>query len=182
MHIDDGTVLRSFRPHVLRQPFQVALRFAIVTNMSTRRISGSGGVAGKLAGEIRAIHRILKLRVREHGGGKELTPSQISVLVRLEKVGAATMSSLARAECMRPQSMTELTAPLLESGLLSRSPDPDDGRQTLISLTPKCVKWIQQGREASHDWLMTTISQKLTRQEQVRLFESLKLLRRLVEE
>ncbi len=150
--------------------------------MSTRRISGSGGVAGKLAGEIRAIHRILKLRVREHGGGKELTPSQISVLVRLEKVGAATMSSLARAECMRPQSMTELTAPLLESGLLSRSPDPDDGRQTLISLTPKCVKWIQQGREASHDWLMTTISQKLTRQEQVRLFESLKLLRRLVEE
>jgi DNA-binding MarR family transcriptional regulator len=91
--------------------------------MRTRKISGSGEMAGTLAVEIRAIHRMLKSRVREHGGSKDLTPSQISVLVRLEKDGAATMSSLARAEGMRPQSMTEVTAPLLESGLLSRSPD-----------------------------------------------------------
>lgn len=150
--------------------------------MNARKISGSDETAKVLAVEIRAVHRILKSRVREHGGSKNLTSSQISVLVRLEKDGPTTMSSLARAESMRPQSMTEVTAPLLESGLLSRSPDPDDGRQTLISLTPKCVKWIQEGRAASHDWLATTISHKLTKQEQERLLESLSLLRRLVEE
>lgn len=151
------------------------------TRVSTRKTFGSGEMAGALAVEIRAIHRMLKSRVREHGRSKDLTPSQISVLVRLENDGPTTMSSLARAESMRPQSMTEITAPLLEAGLLSRSPDPDDGRQTLISLTPKCVKWIQEGRAASHDWLAANISQKLTRQEQKRLLESLKLLRRLVE-
>lgn len=150
--------------------------------MGTRNTSRGGEMAPALAVEIRALHRMLRSRVREHGGGKDLTPSQISVLVRLEKDGATTMSSLARAECMRPQSMTEITAPLLEAGLLSRSPDPHDGRQTFISLTPKCVKWIQEGRAASHDWLTTAISRKLTREEQARLFDSLRLLRRLVEE
>jgi DNA-binding MarR family transcriptional regulator len=150
--------------------------------MSTRKAAASSEIAGSLAAELRTVHRALKARVREHGGSKDLSPSQISVLVRLERDGATTMSSLARAEGMRPQSMTEVTAPLLESGLLRRSPDPDDGRQTLISLTPKCVKWIQKGRAASHDWLTTTISQKLSIEEQETLLDSLGLLRRLVEE
>lgn len=140
------------------------------------------GLAGALAVEIRAVHRVLKLRVREHGGSKDLTPSQVSVLVRLEKEGAATVSSLARAEGMRPQSMSEIVAPLQEAGFIGSSPDPDDGRQTLMSLTPKCVKWIQEGRAASHDWLTATISRKLSVHEQQKLLDALELLRRLAEE
>jgi DNA-binding MarR family transcriptional regulator len=135
-----------------------------------------------LAVEIRAVHRALKLRVREHGGSKDLTPSQVSVLVRLEKDGAATVSSLARAEGMRPQSMSEIVAPLQDAGFVSGSPDPSDGRQTLMSLTPKCVKWIKAGRAASHDWLVEALSKKLTVPEQQRLRDALKLLRRVVEE
>jgi len=135
-----------------------------------------------LATDIRAVHRLLKMRVREHGGGKSLTPSQVSVLVRLERDGSATVSSLARAEGMRQQSMSEIVAPLQAAGLLRSEPDPNDGRQTLISLTPKCVKWIQEGRAASHDWLTGTISQKLTVDEQEKLQKALKLLRRLLQE
>jgi hypothetical protein len=36
---------------------------------------------------MRTVFRKLKLRVREHGGGNDLTPSQASVLLRLEKDG-----------------------------------------------------------------------------------------------
>jgi DNA-binding MarR family transcriptional regulator len=151
-------------------------------HVSTQKSSAKNGLAGTLAVEIRAVHRTLKLRVREHGGGKDLKPSQVSVLVRLEKDGAATVSSLARAEGMRPQSMSEVVAPLQASGLISGSPDPNDGRQTLMSLTPKYAKWIQEGRAASHDWLIATISQKLSVQEQQKLLDALNLLRRLVEE
>jgi DNA-binding MarR family transcriptional regulator len=150
--------------------------------MSVRTPTPGAELAKTLAVEIRAVHRTLKLRVREHGGSKHLTPSQVSVLVRLEKDGAATVSSLARAEGMRPQSMSEIVAPLQEAGFVGGSPDPDDGRQTLMSLTPKCVKWIKEGRAASHDWLTEALSEKLTVPEQRKLREALELLRRAVEE
>jgi hypothetical protein len=51
-----------------------------------------------------------------------------------------------------------------------------------MSLTPKCLKWIQEGRAARQDWLATTISQKLSVHEQEKLQAALELLTRLVEE
>jgi DNA-binding MarR family transcriptional regulator len=131
---------------------------------------------------MRAVFRKLKLRLREHGGHDDLTPSQISVVLRLEKDGSTTVSSLARAEGMRPQSMSAVVTPLQEPGLVSGSSDPSDGRQTLMSLTPKCLKLLQDGRAARQDWLTTTISQKLTSREQEKLEEALELLRRLAED
>lgn len=65
-----------------------------------------------LAAEIRAVFRKLKLRLREHGGRGDLTPPQVSVLLRFEKDGPATVSSLARTERMRPQSMSAVVTPL----------------------------------------------------------------------
>jgi DNA-binding MarR family transcriptional regulator len=150
--------------------------------VSIRKSSIQTGLASTLATEMRTVFRKLKLRYREHGGGNDLTSSQVSVLLRLEKDGSATVSSLARAEGMRPQSMSAIVTPLQESGLVSGAPDPSDGRQTLMSLTPKCLKWIQEGRAARQDWLTTTISQKLSFHEQEKLQAALELLTRLVEE
>ena len=135
-----------------------------------------------LAAEIRTVGGKLKRRLREHGGRRDLTPSQVSVLLRLEKDGSATVSSLARAEGMRPQSMSTIVAPLQVAGLVRGAPDPSDGRQTLMSLTPKCLKLLQQGRAARQDWLTTRISQTLSVQEQEKLQAALALLTRLVEE
>ena len=148
--------------------------------MSNRKSSTQSGSASTLAVEMRTVFRKLKLRVREQGGRNDLTSSQISVILRLEKDGAATVSSLARAEGMRPQSMSAVVTPLQESGLVRGSPDPSDGRQTLMSLTPKCLKLLQEGRAARQDWLTTIISQKLSVHEQEKLREALELLRRLV--
>ena len=150
--------------------------------MSNRKSSLQTALAQTLATEMRAVFRKLKVRVREHGGGNDLTPSQSSVVLRLEKDGATTVSSLARAEGMRPQSMSAIVTPLQESGLIRGAPDPNDGRQTLMSLTPKCLKWLQDGRAASQDWIATTISQKLSAQEQEKLQAALELLTRLVED
>lgn len=150
--------------------------------MSNRETSTQTGLPRTLAVEMRTVFRKLKVRVREHGGGNDLKPSQASVLLRLEQNGSVTVSSLARAEGMRPQSMSAIVAPLQESGLVIGAPDPSDGRQTLMSLTPKCLKWLQKGRAARQDWLATTISQKLSVHEQEKLQEALKLLTRLVED
>jgi DNA-binding MarR family transcriptional regulator len=131
---------------------------------------------------MRTVFRKIKQRVREHGGRDDLTPSQISVVLRLEKDGSATVSSLARAEGIRPQSMSAVVTPLEEAGLVSGSPDPSDGRQTLMSLTPKCRKLLDEGRAARQDWLTATILQKLSAQEQEMIQAALELLTRLVED
>ena len=150
--------------------------------MSNRKSSAQTGLASTLAVEIRTVCGKLKRRLREHGGGSDLTPSQSSVLLLLEKDGSATVSSLARTEGMRPQSMSAIVTSLQEVGLVSGAPDPGDGRQTLMSLTPKCLKSLQDGRAARQDWLTTTISQKLSAQEQEKLQSALELLTRLVKE
>lgn len=150
--------------------------------MSNRKSSIQTGLASTLAAEMRAVFRKLKLRLREHGGRDDLTPSQVSVLLRLEKDSSTTVSSLARMEGMRPQSMSAVVTPLQESGLVSGSPDPSDGRQTLMSLTPKCLKLLQDGRAARQDWLTTRILQKLSVQEQEKLRAVIELLTRLVED
>lgn len=139
-------------------------------------------LSAALAAGLRTVFRRLKQRLREHGGGNDLTPSQISVVLRLEQDGSATVSSLARMEGMRPQSMSAVVAPLQESGLVRGAPDPSDGRQTLMSLTPKCLRLLQKGRAARQDWLTARISQKLSVPEQEKLQATLALLTRLVDD
>jgi DNA-binding MarR family transcriptional regulator len=131
---------------------------------------------------MRTVFRKLKLRLREHGRRDDLTPSQVSVVLRLEKDGSATVSSLARTEGMRPQSMSAVVTPLQKSGLVRGVPDSSDGRQTLMSLTPKCLKLLQDGRAARQDWLTTRISQKLSVREQEKIQAALELLSRLIED
>ncbi|GGH11567.1 hypothetical protein GCM10011586_30340 [Silvibacterium dinghuense] len=120
--------------------------------------------------------------MREHGGREDLTPSQISVLLRLERDGAATVSGLARAEGMRPQSMSSIVTALQNTGLVDSSSDPNDGRQTLMMLSSKCEKLLREGRAARQDWLTAAILQQLSAQEQQKLSAALELLNRLSED
>ena len=135
-----------------------------------------------LAEELRAIYGKLKRKLREQGEQSNLRPSQVPVLLRLKKDGPATVSSLARAEGMRPQSMSAIITSLLEAGLVNGSPDPNDRRQTLMSLSRKCEKLLSDGRAATQDWLTTIIQKKLSSQEQETLASAIALLARLIED
>lgn len=137
--------------------------------------------ASALAVELRAVMSQLKRRLREHSGVGDLTWSQTAVLIRLERDGPATVSTLARAEGMRPQSMGANIAALEAAGLVSGAPDPKDGRQTLLSLTDACRDWIKAGRAAKEDWLFQAISTALTPDEQDDLARAVALLKRLTE-
>jgi DNA-binding MarR family transcriptional regulator len=138
--------------------------------------------AAALAQELRALLGKLKRRLREQAHVGDLTPSQVSVLLRLEKEGPATASSLARAEGMRPQSIGPVIAALEVTGFVSGAPDPTDGRQTILSLTDACRKWAQEGRAARQDWLCRTIQARFSPQEQKGLTAAVDLLKRLVDD
>jgi len=150
--------------------------------MSNRPSRTQADRASALALQMRTLIGQLKRKLREQAGHEDFTSSQASVLLRLEKDGAATASNLARAEAMRPQSMSAVIAPLEAARLISGAPDPSDGRQTLLSLTPKCRKLIQERRAAKQDWLTRTILAKLSANEQEQLAEAVEILAKLVED
>ncbi len=138
--------------------------------------------APDLARDIRALIGKLKRRLRERAHVGDLTPSQVSVLLRLEKDGPATASSLARAEGMRPQSMGAIIAALEGAGLVCGGTDPNDGRRAPLSLTDTCRKWAEDGRATRQDWLTRALRTHLSPEEQDKLAEAVALLKRIVDE
>jgi len=138
--------------------------------------------ASTLAADLRALVGKLKRRLREQANSKDQTPSQVSVLLRLESDGPATASSLARAEGMRPQSMGSVVTALQVAGLVSGAPDPTDGRQTILSLTEACRKWAEESRAARQDWLFRALEARLSPDELETLADAVTLLKRLVDD
>jgi DNA-binding MarR family transcriptional regulator len=136
--------------------------------------------AATLASELRILSGQLKRRLREQSNLGDLTLSQVAVLGRLERDGPATVTELARAEGMRPQSMGAITASLEAAGHVSGASDPEDGRRTILSLTQSCRAWIKRARGAREDWLLRAIQTHLTPAEQDDLARGLVLLQRLV--
>jgi len=150
--------------------------------MAKRPPNKDAAFASQLATELRTTFGNLKRKVRQQGGQNDLTSSQIAVILRIEKDGPATVSSLARVEGMRPQSMSAVIAPLEEMGFVAGSADPNDGRKTLMSLTKACKKKIEDGRAARQDWLAQAIQQKLSPHEQKQVSSAIQLLARLTED
>ena len=134
-----------------------------------------------LASELRIQVCKLRRRLREEAHIADVTPSQASVLSRLERDGPATASSLARAEGMRPQSMAATVLALSEAQLVTGSPDPADGRQTILSLTDNCRALVKASRAAREDWLARTIDSRLSPDEVALLGQAAALLQRLAD-
>jgi DNA-binding MarR family transcriptional regulator len=132
--------------------------------------------AVQAASDVRVVFGRLRRRLRELSGLEDLTPSQQSVLSRLDKEGAATASVLATAERVRPQSMAATVATLLELGLVDRTPDPHDGRRQVISLSPAGEKRLQGDRQARQEWLARTLQERCTEAQRRKLIEALALL------
>jgi DNA-binding MarR family transcriptional regulator len=135
----------------------------------------------QMATELRVLVGQLKRRFREKVNLGDLTSSQLAVLRRLDSDGPATVTTLARAEGMRPQSMGANIAALEAAGLVSGTPDPNDGRQTILSLTAACKDKVKVGRIACDDWLIEAIEKTLSSAEQHELARAIELLQRLVE-
>lgn len=85
--------------------------------------------------DVRAVVSRLRRRILQVTDAEDLTPSQASVLMRIRRGDAITASALAAAEQVRQQSMAVTLSSLQQLGLITRSPDPSDGRRQIIELT-----------------------------------------------
>jgi len=106
---------------------------------------------------------------------------QAAVLGRLDRCGPQSVSDLAAAERVRPQSMAQTVADLEADGFVTRRPDPDDRRRALVELTDEGLTRLQADRDARDGWLSRAIADKLSPADQNTLETAVELLRRLAE-
>ncbi|HEY5882881.1 MAG TPA: MarR family transcriptional regulator, partial [Nakamurella sp.] len=86
-------------------------------------------------------------------GDADLSATELAVLGRIGLCGPMAPSALARAEHVKPPSMTKVIESLEERGLVRRDPHPTDGRQCLISRTDAGEAFIQETRALRTAWL-----------------------------
>jgi DNA-binding MarR family transcriptional regulator len=134
-----------------------------------------------LAADLRVVIARLRRRLREEAGPGDYPPSQVAVLLRLEREGPATVTELARAEGVRPQSLGATVAVLEAAGMVGGAPDPADGRRTILSLTDSARHELVTIRAAKRNWLVRGVRSTLTEAEQEQLAAAVALLQRLAD-
>jgi DNA-binding MarR family transcriptional regulator len=132
-----------------------------------------------LASELRLIVGRLTRRMRAEG---RLPLGQGAVLGRLDRGGATTVSALATAERVRPQSMSQTVSELEADGLVSRRPDPTDRRQQLVELTDAGHATLADERRQREGWLARAIAEDLSATERAALEGAIEPLRRLADD
>jgi DNA-binding MarR family transcriptional regulator len=137
--------------------------------------------AVRAAHDLRVVLSRLRRRLREVAGTQDLTPSQTSVLSRLDKDGAASASALAAAERVRPQSMAAILRALDQHGFIQRHPDPADGRRQLVTLTAAGHERLRGDRLAREEWLARALQDRYTDAERRTITAALALLDRLTQ-
>ncbi|MFI6048788.1 MarR family winged helix-turn-helix transcriptional regulator [Streptomyces violascens] len=137
--------------------------------------------AVRAARDLRVVFSRLRRRLREVADTQDLTPSQVSALTLIDKGGAASASALAATEGVRPQSMAATLAALGRQGLIQRSPDPEDGRRQLVTLTPAGRERAEGNRQARAEWLTQAFQDRYTEEERATITEAMTLLERLAQ-
>lgn len=134
-----------------------------------------------LAAELRFLVSKLRRRLREQANAGDLSPSQAGAWKQLERNGPMTVTALARAEGVRPQSMGATVMALEAAGVIERAPDPADGRQSILSISAGARAKVEKGRAVRQDWLTRRIERELAPAEREVLAQALGLLERIAD-
>jgi DNA-binding MarR family transcriptional regulator len=89
--------------------------------------------AAKLRMAIVRAARALRQEAAAEASG--LTPTSTAALATIERHGPLTPSELAEIERVKRPTATRTLRVLSEAGLVERTPDPEDGRSALVSIT-----------------------------------------------
>ncbi len=124
-----------------------------------------------------AIHLLRQLRKEDDASG--LSAPRLSALSVVVFGGPLTLGELARAEQVKPPTMTRIVTGLEKDGLVTRRDDPLDGRLTHIEATPKGRRVLTAGRERRVEKLARAV-RKLEGRELAQLNRGVQLLREVV--
>jgi DNA-binding MarR family transcriptional regulator len=130
--------------------------------------------------DVRVMVSRLRRRFMAVTGVGDISPAQASVLTRIGRGDVSTASALATAEHVRPQSMAVTLAELERMRLITRTPDPSDGRRQIVELTATGHERLESVRQAREEWLATSFQAEFTEDERQIVIAAMALLERLV--
>jgi DNA-binding MarR family transcriptional regulator len=134
-----------------------------------------------VAGALRVSIGLLFRRLRQAQSDGELTLPETSALARLDRGGPTTATALARLEQISPQSMGATLGALEARGLLHRRPDPEDGRQSVISVTEAGLQVLRNRRDERTERLARALAAGFTPAEVKQLMAAAPLIERLAQ-
>jgi DNA-binding MarR family transcriptional regulator len=130
-----------------------------------------------LAARLRvSVWRAARRMRRESAPG--ISPTLHAALFTIESRGPLTAGQLADYEQVRKPTVTRTLAALLQQGLITRTPDPLDGRITWLQVTPAGSRLLQGARRRTDEFLSKRLT-RLTPQERAVLDEAVSILDRL---
>jgi DNA-binding MarR family transcriptional regulator len=91
-----------------------------------------------------AIHLLRRVRAQDAASG--LSPARLSALSVIVFAGPISLQNLAKAEQVRPPTMSRIVDALQAAGLARRSVNAQDRRAVLIEATRKGSATLQKGR------------------------------------
>ena len=110
-----------------------------------------GGLEQEVGVMIRRIRRVIGERARSVH--PDLQSSSYLMLTWLNQHGAQRASAMAEAFGIDKGAISRQVQHLLDLGLVDRTPDPDDGRATLVSASDEAAARINQVNEDRRRWL-----------------------------
>ena len=133
---------------------------------------------GEPTERLRAVIGRLSRRLRPTLAGSGLSPSQISVLFTVVRLGPIGLSELAGIESLNPTMLSRITAQLCDAGLIVRSADPGDRRQASVAPTA-AGKRIRERIHRERTRALSAIVEQLDEHQREALWDALPVLEEL---
>jgi DNA-binding MarR family transcriptional regulator len=128
-----------------------------------------------------SLHVALAVLVRRLRQTRDDTLSipEISALIRLESSGPNTLTALAKAERISAQSLGATLSALESRSLVGRRADPQDGRQSVVSITEAGRATLRGRRTGRAAQLAKALAESFDAEELQTLRDAAPLLERL---
>jgi len=129
---------------------------------------------------LRVVIGRLSRRLRPTVAGSGLTPSQISVLFTVVRLGPVGLSELAQVESLNATMLSRITAQLCDAGLIVRSADPGDRRSANVAATA-AGRRIRERIHRERTRALSAHVQELDEQQRKALWNALPVLEELAQ-
>jgi len=172
-------ICRHFRFWHLSNARKVSLKFGmthkiIFMDMANKK---QNEIAMNLTMAVK--HLSVRLRAELQAKPEKLNMTQISILFHLHTNGSTTTTALASSEHITQQAISQIVASMKDAGWIKATPDPNDGRKTLLSITRSGEELRESLIDYCDEWVAKTMQAILNEKERAILFEATGLLERL---
>lgn len=137
--------------------------------------------AWALTDVVTRLRRVLRASIRTDYPWESLPMAQVEILQRLRDEPGLRVNDLAARHRLASTTVSVLVQQLVVSGLITRTPDPDDRRAVRLALTPAGRRTVEAWLRA-HEHRLQAALRRLDKADRAAVLAAVPALTRLVDE